>query len=68
MFEMGAFFNQAETLQSLHDAPLLADMVNSLCFIASVEADSSAPLEEAASIHHYGDLSNLPGKYAKEKK
>lgn len=63
-FEGRPVFNAQAAWGSVYDAGLLSDLADSLCFVAS--ADESGETFEAGELaNHYGDLSNLPKKYAK---
>lgn len=66
LFEAEPLFNTAEAWESVCTAGLLPDLADSLCFIASSGGESA--FTQGELVNHYGQLSSLPHKYAKEVK
>lgn len=66
VFERLPIFNAGEAWESIYQAGLVADMADSLCFIATMEKNPSELFENDKLVIHYGDLGSLPKKYAKE--
>lgn len=66
LYENAPMFNIGEAWQSVYKGGLLPDLADSLCFVATADKARPSPFETGELVCHYGDLTLLPRKFAKE--
>lgn len=66
LYEHAPMFNIGEAWQSVYKGGLLPDLADSLCFVATMDEARPSPFEAGNLVCHYGDLTHVPRKFAKQ--